>query len=116
MKNLPAKINRSQPATTDTQLERINVPVADDTFFHFTCSRHEIRISPDRQTHFSSKRVQFDNGRLVSEVYEGHAPAAVFDQALRDAQRLFADQTTWLLKQFSFFPLLQRTETDDDTR
>jgi len=124
MKNLPAKTNRSQLTSTDMQVERIDQPVSvsptvspfTGPFFNFTYSRQEMRISADGKTHIKQKKVQLENGRIESEAFEGYAPAAVFEQTMKDTQRQFADQANWFLKQFSLFPLFTRIRSDDDLK
>ena len=70
----------------------------------------------DGQTHVKQKKVQLENGRIESEAFEGYAPAEMFEQAMKESQRLFANQATWLLKQFSLFPMLPGTRSDDDSK
>ena len=116
MKQLPAKTRPSQLTTSDPQVERIDNPVTPFSFFNFTYTRHEMRIGTDGQTHVKQKKVQLENGRIESEAFEGYAPAEMFEQAMKESQRLFANQATWLLKQFSLFPMLPGTRSDDDSK
>ncbi len=117
MKFLPVKTAQSEISAADKKVER-NDPIGSlNPFFSFTYSHHEMHISSDEQTQFKSRKVQLKDGRIDSETFEGLLPAAIFEKALHDSQRLFADQAVSLLKQFPFFPLLPGAGTrDDDTK
>jgi hypothetical protein len=86
-------------------------------FFSFTYSHHVMQSTPDGKTRVMSKTIQCENGRIESESYEGYLPTAVFENTLRESQRLFADQVTWLLKQFSSLlslPTMRKQDRRDE--
>ncbi|MES2948117.1 MAG: hypothetical protein V4858_06185 [Pseudomonadota bacterium] len=78
-------------------------------FFSFRYSRHDVQMSGDRKAHVTSKSVQFSDGRITSESFEGTLPAAAYDSLVQEAQRLFTDQTAWFFKPFSCFLPVPRT-------
>lgn len=112
MKNLPAKSKPTPLTTADTPLERINTPWALNPFVQFTYAQHELRLSSDGLTQVKSKRVELKDGQIQSHDFEGTAPAAMFEQAMIQSQNLLLEQTNWFLKQFSLFPGLSWTGSD----
>ncbi len=111
MKSLPDK-SGLLPAVVhdaDTPPARVEPVSLVQPFFSFRYSRHDVQISGDGKAHVTSKSIQFADGRLASEAFEGTLPAAAYNSLVQDAQRLFAHQTARFFKPFSYFLPVPRT-------
>jgi len=69
-------------------------------FFSFTYYSQEMRITNGR-TQVSFEKVRYEDGRIKSERIEGEMSADAYLQAVRDTQRLIADQTLAVMRQFT---------------
>src|SRR5262245_15797911 len=68
----------------------------------FTYSHREIS-SAGGQPRVRSRDIRFENGKLESESFEGTLGAAAYVQAVEQAQKLVAAQTSAFLSFFSAF-------------
>ena len=83
-------------------------------FFRFRHSYTEIS-SVAGSTHVRSKETRFEDGRLTSESFEGTLGQSAYDDLVAQAQKLFASQTAFLLRQFSLFlPVSDRRSGRDE--
>ena len=101
---LPVKPAQSAVVTAEaSELPQIVTELpAIAPFFSFSYSSRHLQVI-DGQTQVTSKQVRFDGKQIEVEEFDGRLPANVYDQAVLDTQRFFADQTTAMLKQFSAF-------------
>jgi hypothetical protein len=84
----------------------VEVDRAPDTggFLRFSYSYTEVS-SAGPTARVKSRRAAYENGRLVSEQFEGDIDRDTYDRMVGDAQRLFAGQAAFLLR--SLFPFLR---------
>lgn len=71
-------------------------------FFSFSYSFHEITLV-DGQTRVRSRQARFVDGKLETEEFDGTASGDVYTNAVAESQRLLAEQTNFLLRQFTQF-------------
>lgn len=114
MAAIPVKPAHSQLTTIENDAQRTGHPAPVNPFFNFSYFVGEIQITPDQNSYVRTKKIGFENERLKYETFEGYAPFSVFQQAVKDSQRLFAEQANWLLSQFVLNPMLTWTRRDDD--
>ena len=74
-------------------------------FLEFQYSYSEFTVMGDK-THVKSRRTRLEDGKLMSEAFEGELPRNVYGEMVADAQRRFLAQTELLLS--SFAPFLRR--------
>jgi hypothetical protein len=112
MKLLPGDLGQTALRTMETsEPQRIEQAPAFTPFMSFTYSSQEMHTA-DGRTYVKSKQVRFEDGKLTSEQFEGQLPMSAYTQTVYDTQRLFAAQTTSLLKQFSsLFSLLMNIQS-----
>lgn len=82
--------------------ERQPAPFGAWPFFGFSYSFHEI-TSEDGRTRVRSRQARLVDGKLQTEEFDGTLGAAAYAEAMARAQRLMAQQTSFLLRQFSNF-------------
>lgn len=69
-------------------------------FFSFTYYSQEMQIT-NGMTHLKFEKIRFEDGKLKSEKIESHMSADIYTQAVHATQRLIADQTIAMMKQFT---------------
>jgi len=83
-------------------------------FFSFSYSRQEMHFA-DGVTRVKSTSFKYEDGKMVSERFEGNLPAPAFEQAAQDMQRQFVEQANQMLKQWTpWFLLLGRQEKAEE--
>lgn len=88
-----------EPTVPETQRP---VPFSAFPFFSFSYSFNEITLV-DGQTRVRSRQARFVDGKLETEEFDGTASGDVYTNAVAESQRLLAEQTSFLLRQFSQF-------------
>lgn len=77
-------------------------PSSPSPFFSFSYSFNEITLV-DGRTRVRSRRARLEDGKLQTEEFDGTLGGAAHARAIAETQRLLAEQTTFLLRQFSHF-------------
>src|SRR6059058_2554759 len=81
-------------------------------FLSFRYSYTEMSVLGGK-AHVKSRNARFEDGKLTSEAFEGELDRNLYDRAVSDAQRYFADQTALFLKSLSLFLPFSRKHTPD---
>lgn len=103
---VPALPERRKPAPRS----RRDAPIEGDGtvqtggFFRFSYSYTEIS-SAGPTARVKSQRAAYENGRLVSEQFEGDIDRSSYDRMVGEAQRYFGGQAAFLLR--SLLPFLR---------
>jgi hypothetical protein len=99
-------VGKSKPLSQSRrgQLIETESPPATAEFLRFSYSYTEVSASGPT-ARIKSRRAAYENGRLVSEQFDGELDRADFDRMAVKAQRYFTDQTSLLLR--SLFPFLR---------
>lgn len=115
MKSVLDKEKPRQLRKSETSLpRRVEQTFPNNPFLKFTYTSNEMPIADDL-TQIKSKKVQFADGKVKSEEFEGQLPVNVYEQIIRDSQRFFADQTMYFLKQFlAFLPISLKPPAEKD--
>lgn len=71
-------------------------------FFSFRYSVTEVTMQGGR-TQVKSRRTRLEEGRLVSETFEGESDRSAYEQMVRQAQQQVADQSAQFLRSLSWF-------------
>jgi hypothetical protein len=71
-------------------------------FFSFSYSVTEVTTQGGR-TQVKSRQTSLEEGRLVSEVFEGEADRSAYDQMVRQTQQQVADQMAPFMRSLSWF-------------
>lgn len=117
---LPATRKAQLPAKSEAQLpgQVLTPAAAFFPFFSFQYVHQEMTLSGDGKATVKAKKVQYTDGQLDTEAFEGTLPATFFEQAVQNTQRLFADQMAWLANPFAHLlpmalPQAGRLDTED---
>jgi len=81
-------------------------------FVSFRYSYTEMSVQGGK-ANVKSRNARFEDGKLTSEAFEGELDRNLYDRAVSDAQRYFADQTALFLKSLSLFLPFSRKHTPD---
>ena len=97
---------RSRPSPTPRRGELIEAqsPPATGGFLRFSYSYTEVSAAGP-SARIKSHRAAYENGRIVSEQFEGELDRSEYDRMAANAQRYFADHTSLLLR--ALFPFLR---------
>ena len=97
---------RSHPSPRPRRGELIEAqsPRATGGFLRFSYSYTEVSAAGST-ARIKSRRAAYENGRIVSEQFEGELDRGDFDRMAANAQRYFAGQTSLLLR--ALFPFLR---------
>jgi hypothetical protein len=104
---VPSDIDAVQPGKPGLRRVRGDLVEPDSPhgeFLSFHYSYTEISAAGPA-ARVKSRRTVYENGRLVSEQFEGELGREEFDRTAAKAQRYFADHTALLLR--SLFPFLR---------
>lgn len=98
--------SRSLREVEDAPVEVIDSPPKFGLFFSFHYSHTEVSSQGGR-TRVKSRSTHFEDGKLTSESFEGELGRDAYEQvtseAMREAQRLFANQISLMLQSLSWF-------------
>ena len=84
------------------------------TFTSFRYASAEISFRGDK-AHVTARGVQWEDGKLSSEAFEGDVDPTVYEQAVLQAQRYFIGQTALFLQSLtSFLPFAGKRSRDRD--
>lgn len=72
-----------------------------DGFFSFRYTYTEV-WSQGGRTRVKAKQARLEDGKLSTEAFEGELGPGVYDQAVRQAQRLVLDQMAWVTRSLSW--------------
>lgn len=107
MRKLPiiAETHDSTPTPTDSKTGELIVSEARQSapsspFFSFSYSFTEVSLV-NGQTQVRSRQARLVDGKLQTEEFEGTLGGVAYAQAIAESQRLLAEQTSFLLRQFS---------------
>ena len=97
---------RSTPSPQPRRGELIGAesPPATGGFLRFSYSYTEVSATGPT-ARIKSRRAAYENGRIVSEQFEGELDRGDFDRTAENAQRYFAGHTSLLLR--ALFPFLR---------
>ena len=101
MNKLPAKLKRAPRKIEPHNVQLVERAAPSNSSFSFSYAYQEMHLNGGR-TKVKSKKIGFEDGRIISEQFEGIFPAALYERTLGNTQRTLADQTISLMKQFSF--------------
>lgn len=111
MKSLPIIAETHAPTSAPSDAKTGEVTVSElerpalaspFPFFSFSYSFNEISLV-DGRTRVRSRQARLVNGKLQTEDFDGILDGAAYAQAVAETQRLLAEQTRFLLRQFSHF-------------
>jgi hypothetical protein len=100
MSSHPVK-RRSSPVRV-VEGEVVDAPamiVKKSTGFRFRYSYAEFS-AVGSSAQFKAKRARYEDGRLITESFEGELDPKTYGQLMMDAQRIFVDQTALYLQAF----------------
>jgi len=98
-------VRRSKPSPTPRRGELIEAESPETGgFLRFSYSYTEVSASGPT-ARIKSRRAAYENGRIVSEQFDGELEREEFDRMAASAQRYFAGQTSLLLR--ALFPFLR---------
>ena len=90
--------NAVRETTTNANVIEVVEPATRGTpFFSFSYSTTEIS-AVDGRTHVKSKSTRFEDGKLVSETFQGELDGSAHARLVRQAQQQFVDQAGMLLQ------------------
>jgi hypothetical protein len=96
-----AKTTHELRRVEDDPIEDVNsLPMGG--FLSFRHSVTEVTTQGGR-THVKSRQTKLEDGRLVSETFEGEADRGAYDQMVRQAQQRAADRSALFLHSLSWF-------------
>jgi hypothetical protein len=112
---LTVKRKPRAPRVVDVEpSDTIESPAAHGGTFSFNYSYTEITAAGGK-ARIKSRRTQYADGKLSKESFEGEFDRPIYDNAIDQMQRAFADQASSLLRTFaSLFALSPAMRRDHD--
>jgi hypothetical protein len=113
MKKYPVKLAERARASPVRKTEGAPADVLAPTarssaFLSFRYSYAEMSILGGK-AQVKSRNARFEDGKLISEAFEGELDRSAYDRAVGDAQQQVSEQTAQLFKSFAWFLPFFRT-------